>query len=100
MFEFGIHSLCVHPEEQTELSAFPFQRFQMMLTRARAERVGRHQEVAPNGAGVSSCRNQKTRFMSADTVSQGQEHSVLHKETPNIAGNRTEGLLSRHFCKI
>lgn len=49
MFEFGIHSLCVHPEEQTELSAFPFQRIQIMFTRARTERVGKHEEMAPVG---------------------------------------------------
>lgn len=49
MFEFGIHSLCVHPEEQTELSAFPFPRIQMMFTRARTERVGKHEEMAPVG---------------------------------------------------
>lgn len=44
-----MHSLCVQPEEQTELSAFPSQRFQIEFTRAGTERGGRHEEVAVMG---------------------------------------------------
>lgn len=100
MFEFGIHSLCVHPEEQTELSVFPFQRFPIMFTRAGTERVGRHEEVAPMGLVSPAAETRKPGLCLQTQSARGRNILFYIRKPQTSLETELKGLLSRHFCKI